>query len=104
MAKITVRVGMASCGLASGAEPVYKELKKLLEGKNEVILKQVGCIGLCSYEPLVEVDIDGKRTIYGDMTPALAQELVNSSFSPTQTLREKVVYSNEIEEARKTGG
>ena len=99
MAKITVRVGMASCGLASGAEPVYKELKKLLEGKNEVILKQVGCIGLCSYEPLVEVDIDGKRTIYGDMTPALAQELVNSSFSPTQTLREKVVYSNEIEEA-----
>jgi len=47
----------------------------------------------------VEVDIDGKRTIYGDMTPALAQELVNSSFSPTQTLREKVVYSNEIEEA-----
>jgi len=99
MAKITVRVGMASCGLASGAEPVYKELKKLLEGKNEVILKQVGCIGLCSYEPLVEVDIDGKRTIYGDMTPALAQELVNSSFSPTQTLREKVVYSNQIEEA-----
>lgn len=99
MAKITVRVGMASCGLASGAEPVYKELKKLLEGKNEVILKQVGCIGLCSYEPLVEVDIDGKRTIYGDMTPALAQELVNASFSPTQTLREKVVYSNEIEEA-----
>lgn len=99
MAKITVRVGMASCGLASGAEPVYKELKKLLEGKNEVILKQVGCIGLCSYEPLVEVDIDGKRTIYGDMTPALAQELVNASFSPTQTLREKVVYSNQIEEA-----
>jgi len=98
MAKIAVRVGMASCGLASGAEPVYKELKELLEGK-EVTLKQVGCIGLCSYEPLVEVDIDGKRTIYGDMTPALAQELVNSSFSPTQALREKIVYSDEIKEA-----
>lgn len=99
MANTIVRVGMASCGLASGADSVYEELSKVLVGDENTILKKVGCIGLCSYEPLVEVEIEGKRTIYGYMTPELAKELVGSSFRPTSALKEKIIYSDEETQA-----
>jgi len=99
MANTIVRVGMASCGLASGADSVYEELSKVLVGDENTILKKVGCIGLCSYEPLVEVEIEGKRTIYGYMTPELAKELSGSSFRPTPALKEKIIYSDEETQA-----
>ena len=49
-----VVVGMATCGIASGARPVLTALSNLVQEKgltDRVSVTQTGCIGLCQYEP-----------------------------------------------------
>ena len=67
-----VVVGMATCGIAAGARPV---LAAFVEQVNEaglsanVTVTQTGCIGLCQYEPIVEVFEAGKdKVTYVKMT------------------------------------
>ena len=62
---IRVVVGMATCGIAAGARPVLNAFteevaKRRLEG---VTVAQTGCIGICQYEPVVEVYAPGKEKI-----------------------------------------
>lgn len=58
-------VGMATCGIASGARPVLNVLADEVQkrGMSEVIVTQTGCIGLCQYEPIVEVYVPGKEKV-----------------------------------------
>ena len=61
-----VVVGMATCGIAAGARPV---LNTLVEAVNEggladkVSVSQTGCIGLCQFEPIVEIFEPGKEQV-----------------------------------------
>jgi len=75
-----VVVGMATCGIASGARPVLTALSSLVQEKGlvgKVTVTQTGCIGLCQYEPIVEVMEPGKEKItYIKMTPEKAAEVV----------------------------
>ncbi len=51
-------VGMATCGIAAGARPVLNAFVEAVakEGLSEsVTVLQTGCIGICQYEPVVEV-------------------------------------------------
>ena len=51
-----VVVGMATCGIASGARPVLNALSNLVQEKgltDKISVTQTGCIGLCQYEPKV---------------------------------------------------
>ena len=73
-------VGMATCGIAAGARPV---LNAFLEGINEaglsdsVIVTQTGCIGICQYEPVVEVYTpDAEKVTYVKMTAERAKEVI----------------------------
>ena len=51
-----IRVGLASCGIASGGRKVYNALSTQLGDRGlDVKLKQTGCMGMCYNEPLVEV-------------------------------------------------
>ena len=74
-----VVVGMATCGIASGARPVLTKLSTLVQEKNltdKISVTQTGCIGLCQYEPIVEVMEPGKQKItYIKMTPEKAEEV-----------------------------
>ncbi len=55
MQTISVKVGMASCGMAAGASEVYQKLEAYLaESKLPVSLSKTACIGMCFEEPLVE--------------------------------------------------
>lgn len=56
-------VGMATCGIASGARPVLKALSDEVQkrGLKNVKVCQTGCIGLCQYEPIVEIYEPGKK-------------------------------------------
>ena len=66
-----VTVGMATCGIAAGASPVLDEVKKLVAEAgcaDSVKVKQVGCIGICQHEPVLEVFEGEKRTTYVKMT------------------------------------
>ncbi|NLH94727.1 MAG: NADH-quinone oxidoreductase subunit F, partial [Synergistaceae bacterium] len=79
MAKMIVKVGMASCGIAAGAGPVYEKLESLLKDRGDVELKKVGCIGLCFHEPLVEIEREGKREVYGEVTADSVVSLLDGS-------------------------
>ncbi|MGN0243573.1 MAG: (2Fe-2S) ferredoxin domain-containing protein [Lachnospiraceae bacterium] len=74
-----VVVGMATCGIASGARPVLTALSDAVQEKklDNVAVTQTGCIGLCQYEPIVEVMEPGKdKVTYVKMTPEKALEVV----------------------------
>ncbi len=62
-AKITVHMG--TCGIASGARDVMDALMKSIEeaGVTDVIVTTSGCMGLCSREPLVTVELIGQEPI-----------------------------------------
>ena len=75
-----VLVGMATCGIAAGARPVLnafvEEIAK--RGLKDVTVTQTGCIGICQYEPVVEVEIPGEEKVtYVKMTPEKAVKVVN---------------------------
>lgn len=77
---IRIVVGMATCGIAAGARPVLTaandEVAKR-ELKN-VTVAQTGCIGICQFEPVVEVFVPGKeKTTYVKMTPEKMVRVIN---------------------------
>ncbi|MBQ7128519.1 MAG: (2Fe-2S) ferredoxin domain-containing protein [Clostridia bacterium] len=77
---IRVVVGMATCGIAAGARPVLNTLVEGVakEGLSEkVTVTQTGCIGICQYEPVVEVYEEGKdKVTYVKMDVDKAKEVV----------------------------
>ena len=77
--KMRILVGMATCGIASGARPVLNALSEIVQtkGLSNVAVTQTGCIGLCQYEPIVEVMEPGKEKVtYVKMTAEKAAEVV----------------------------
>ncbi len=73
-------VGMATCGIASGARPVLTALFDIVQekGLTNVMVTQTGCIGLCQYEPIVEIVEPGKdKVTYVQMTPEKALEVID---------------------------
>ena len=94
-----VIVGMATCGIASGARPVLTTLSDaVLNNKLEkVTVTQTGCIGLCQYEPIVEVLEPGKEKVtYVKMNPEKALEVVEKHL-----IRGPVVVEYTIQNAMK---
>jgi len=78
--QIRIVVGMATCGIASGARPVLVALSNAVQekGLENVMVTQTGCIGLCKYEPIVEVIEPGKEKVtYVKMTPEKALEVID---------------------------
>jgi len=76
--KIRILIGMGTCGRAAGAEDVLAALnQKLAEQHIQAEILQVGCIGLCYAEPLIELVKPGKPSIfYGNLTPELVSEII----------------------------
>ena len=78
--KIRVVVGMATCGIAAGVRPVLNSFTEEVakRGLSNVSVSQTGCIGICQYEPVVEVFMpDGGKTTYVKMTAEKAVRVVN---------------------------
>lgn len=77
--KTRIVVGMATCGIAAGATPIYETLEKLIKENSlddKIIISQTGCVGICQYEPVVEVyNPDGSRVTYVQMTPEKADKV-----------------------------
>ena len=77
---IRVVVGMATCGIAAGARPVLKSIVDEIAKRNvqHVSVTQTGCIGMCQYEPIVEVFEPGKEKVtYVQMTAEKAAKVVS---------------------------
>ena len=77
---IRVVVGMATCGIAAGARPVLNAFVDEIAKRNlkGVTVSQTGCIGMCQYEPIVEVIQPGKEKVtYVKMTADKVAKVVN---------------------------
>lgn len=74
-----VVVGMATCGIAAGARPVLNAFSQEVARRklSHVTVSQTGCIGMCQYEPIVEVFVPGQEKVtYVKMTPEKAARVV----------------------------
>lgn len=93
-AQTRVVVGMATCGIASGARPVLTALSDavLTKGLTDVMVTQTGCIGLCQFEPIVEVMEPGKdKVTYVKMTPEKALEVVEQHLIRGQVVKKYTI-------------
>ena len=76
---VRVVVGMATCGMAAGARPVMAAFKEEAEKRNltHVSVSQTGCVGLCKYEPMVDIYMPGKEKVtYVHMNPEKVARVV----------------------------
>ncbi len=77
---VRIVVGMATCGIAAGARPVLNAFVENVTAAGlaeTVSVTQTGCIGICQYEPVVEVYESGKEKVtYVKMTAEKAKEVV----------------------------
>jgi NADP-reducing hydrogenase subunit HndB len=76
---IRVVVGMATCGIAAGARPVLNAFVDEIAKRHldNVTVVQTGCIGMCQFEPIVEVIAPGKEKVtYGKITPDKVARIV----------------------------
>lgn len=76
--RLKISVGMATCGLATGAAAVYDALRDEAAARGlDLMLIATGCLGYCQQEPLVDVRMPGRdRVLYARMTADRARELI----------------------------
>ncbi len=92
-------VGMATCGIAAGARPV---LAALVEEVNKlgltqkVTVTQTGCIGICRYEPIIEVyEADKEKVTYVKMTAEKARRVAEEHLQGGKVVEEYTIGAAE---------
>ena len=93
-----VVVGMATCGIAAGARPVLNAFTEEVARRDlhGVRVTQTGCIGICQYEPVVEViDANGEKTTYVKMTAEKALRVVNDHLVNGNVVTEYTIGANQ---------
>ena len=72
-------VGMGTCGIASGARETMKAILGVIERENlaGVTVTQMGCIGRCEWEPIVQVSVSGEPQVtYGHVSAERARKIM----------------------------
>ena len=96
---IRVVVGMATCGIAAGARPVlntFVEEVNALGLTETVTVSQTGCIGLCQFEPIVEVYESGKEKVtYVKVDAEKAKRIANEHLKGGKVVNEYTIGANQ---------
>jgi len=92
-AKTTITIGMGTCGIAAGAREVMQAVLDQLASRGvDAHVTTVGCIGMCSKEPLVDVKRgDEIKITYGNVTPARVPRIIDDHLVSGQVIEEWVV-------------
>ncbi len=91
-AERTIYIGAASCGHAAGVVKVQSAIESFVpEEEGKITIVEVGCFGMCSFEPMVYIQIDGNHpVVYGNQTAesvvSLLDETLNKKSYPTEGL------------------
>ena len=100
MNHVRVVVGMATCGIAAGARPV---LSAFVEGVNaaglndKVSVSQTGCIGICQFEPVVEVFESGKEKVtYVKMTAEKVKTVIEQHLKGGKVVAEYTIADKQL--------
>lgn len=95
---IRVVVGMATCGIAAGARPVlstFVEEVNRAAFEDKVTVSQTGCIGICQFEPVVEIFEAGKdKVTYVKMNPEKAKRVVEEHLKGGRVISEYTITAN----------
>jgi NADH-quinone oxidoreductase subunit F len=76
-----IRIGTSTCGLAAGAEATVTAINGYVQRRQlPIVVQRTGCLGACHSEPLVEVLVDGKATLYGPITPERVTPILDQHF------------------------
>ena len=91
---IRVVIGMATCGIAAGARPVMlafmDEINK--RGLSQVTVSQTGCIGMCRYEPMLDVILPGQEKVtYIHVKPEMVPRIVAEHIVNGQPVEEYTI-------------
>ncbi len=99
----SIKVGMASCGLAAGANEVYSALDDYIN-KNDIPakLQKTACIGMCFAEPLVEfISEKGDSITYGEVKPEDIDKLIKA-FQNNKPVKKNVILSDKLKASENT--
>ncbi|MBQ7365148.1 MAG: (2Fe-2S) ferredoxin domain-containing protein [Clostridia bacterium] len=98
-AQTRVVVGMATCGIAAGARPVLNAFSAGVQQEglvDKITVTQTGCIGICQYEPVVEVFEDGKdKVTYVKVTPEKAERIIKEHLVGGNVVTEYTIGANQ---------
>ncbi len=98
-AQTRIVVGMATCGIAAGARPVLNAFTAAVQKEglvDKITVTQTGCIGICQYEPVVEVFEDGKdKVTYVKLTPEKAERIVKEHLVGGNVVTEYTIGANQ---------
>lgn len=92
-------VGMATCGIAAGARPVMAAFLEALDKNktDKAVVEQMGCIGKCRLEPIVEVFVPGcDKVTYVHVTPEKAERIVSEHIIGGNPVKEFIAGAEEI--------
>ena len=93
--EMRVVVGMATCGIAAGARPVLSAFVEEIANEglaSKVTVSQTGCIGICQYEPVVEIYEAGKdKVTYVKMNPEKAAEVIEKHLKGGKVIEEYTI-------------
>ena len=97
MESVRITVGLGSCGIASGAKLIYDRLlkEKELIGLDYVDIVKVGCIGICRYEPIVEVIKGNKRITYINVKEENILDIIDKSVVGNEIIKELAINNEE---------
>ncbi|WP_068748987.1 (2Fe-2S) ferredoxin domain-containing protein [Thermovenabulum gondwanense] len=92
--KTRIVVGMGTCGISAGARQVLlailDEIKK--RNLNDVIVTETGCIGLCKFEPLIDVIKPGQpKVTYVNLDAEKARQIVAKHIVNNQIIEDWVI-------------
>ncbi len=97
--EIRIVVGMATCGISAGARPVLNTFVEEVANQglsSKVTVTQTGCIGICQFEPVVEVFEPGKEKVtYVKMNPDKARKVVEEHIKNGRPVAEFTIGNNQ---------
>ena len=97
--RFRIVVGMATCGITAGAKEVYDTLihEVSLSGLKNVDIIQVGCIGECALEPIVEIyNSQGTRTTYCKVKPGDVERIISRHILKGFVVEDLLMVKNKI--------
>ncbi|MDA8150596.1 MAG: hydrogenase, partial [Nitrospiraceae bacterium] len=95
----SIYIGMATCGLASGAKKIHDEVLRIVAQKHyPVTVHPTGCVGMCHNEPLLDVQVAGRsRVTYTQVTPESVEGILKAHFEDQTVFPEHLFGQEEIE-------
>jgi len=94
---LKIRVGLGSCGIAASGNDVYDVLNTYIADNGlDVDIEPTGCIGMCFYEPIVDILQDDKVYSYINVDHDKAKEIAKRHLMVGEVLDEYIGYSTDL--------